>query len=133
MAEVVTDEVARALGCRRRARTRDFPLDGTPPEPWGCFEPGAVAALRARHGLPDDAARHLVNRYGRRAADVAGYLARDPKLAQPIAPGEPDLRVELPYQREHEMALYPADHLLRRTRLGLFRPDLLRSVTAGVT
>jgi glycerol-3-phosphate dehydrogenase len=127
MAEIVTAEVARRLGCRLRGRTRDFPLDGTPRELWGRFEPEAVAALRGRHRLPETAACHLINRYGRRALDVAAYLARDPKLAEPIVPGEPDLRAEIPYQRDFEMALFPADHLLRRTRLGLFHPHLLRS------
>ena len=42
-----------------------------------------------------------------------------------IVPEEPDLLAEFAYQRDHEMALTPADFLLRRTRLGLFRPDLL--------
>ena len=50
-----------------------------------------------------------------------------PALARPIAPGEPDLLVEFAYQREHEMAMRPEDFLLRRSRLGLFHPDLLGS------
>jgi glycerol-3-phosphate dehydrogenase len=66
-----------------------------------------------------------VRRYGRRASDVAAYLRRHPTLAKPIVPGEPDLQVELLYQRDEEMAIYAADHLLRRTRLGLFRPGAL--------
>jgi glycerol-3-phosphate dehydrogenase len=57
---------------------------------------------------------------------VAAYLARDPALARPVVAGEPDLWAEFAYQRDHEMALYQADHLLRRTRLGLFRPELLK-------
>jgi glycerol-3-phosphate dehydrogenase len=40
--------------------------------------------------------------------------------------GEPDLQVEFVYQRDREMALCPEDLLLRRTRLGLFHPALLR-------
>ena len=133
IAEVVTDRVAARLGSRRRGRTRRFALDGAPPGPWAEFEPAAAARLRSRHGLGEAAARHLVRRYGRRADDVAAYLARDPKLGQPVTPGEPDLKAEFVYQREREMAIYPADFLLRRTRLGLFRPELLRADGAGVT
>ena len=61
----------------------------------------------------------------RRASEVAAYLERDPALAKPVVAGEPELRAEFAYQQEHEMALYPQDHLLRRTRLGLFRPEVL--------
>jgi glycerol-3-phosphate dehydrogenase len=120
MAEVITDEVCASLGSRRRCRTRDFPLDGAPGVPWDRFEAGEVAALKGHYHLPEEPARHLVRRYGRRAREVA-LLCRDrPDLAAPVVAREPDLRGEFVYQREHEMALYPADHLLRRTHLGLF-------------
>jgi glycerol-3-phosphate dehydrogenase len=72
-----------------------------------------------------EAAGHLVRRYGRRAEDVAEYVRRDPGLGRPVVEGEPDLPAEFAYQRDFEMALRPADFLLRRTRLGLFRADLL--------
>ncbi|HZT78639.1 MAG TPA: glycerol-3-phosphate dehydrogenase [Gemmataceae bacterium] len=130
MAEVITDEVARRLGRPRRCRTRDFRLDGAPRQPWAEFEPAEVAALRRAYGLAEAPARHLVRRYGRRAAMVAAHVGRDPDLGRPIVAGEPDLRAELIYQRDHEMALFPADHLLRRTRLGLFHPNLLTGAGA---
>jgi glycerol-3-phosphate dehydrogenase len=125
MAEIVTDAVARRLQHRRRSRTRNFRLHGAPGEAWEKFEPRAVSALCSRHGLDDKSARHLVGRYGQCAQDVAAYFERDRALAERILPGEPDLRAEFPYQRDREMAIYPVDHLLRRTRLGLFRPELL--------
>jgi glycerol-3-phosphate dehydrogenase len=125
MAEVVVDEVARRLGVRRRCRTRDFRLDGAPREPWEQFAPAAATRLRAECSLDIAEANHLVNRYGRRAGDVAAYLARDSALRRRVVPEEPDLLAEFAYQRDHEMAMTPADFLLRRTRLGLFRPDLL--------
>jgi glycerol-3-phosphate dehydrogenase len=125
MAEVITDLVVRRLGLNRRCRTRDFRLDGAPHGPWQEFAASATAALVRHHGLTPDAARHLRDRYGRRAFAVAAYLAREPALARQVAAGEPDLLAEFAYQRDHEMALRPADFLLRRTRLGLFRPDLL--------
>jgi glycerol-3-phosphate dehydrogenase len=125
MAEQITDVVMRRLGRRGRCRTRSLPLDGTPNRPWPMFEPAATAALSRRYGLPEASARHLVRRYGRRCDEVARLLK--PALARPIVEGEPDLLVEFAYQREHEMAVRPEDFLLRRTRLGLFHPDLLRS------
>jgi glycerol-3-phosphate dehydrogenase len=125
MAEQAVDVAVRHLGLRRRCRTRDCLLDGAPRQPWAEFVPATVSRLRSHHGLSEAAARHLVGRYGRRAEDVADYAVRYPALALPVADGEPDLRAELAYQRDHEMAVLPADSLLRRTRLGLFRPELL--------
>ncbi len=81
--------------------------------------------LQSRWALSEEDARHLVDRYGTRADDVAEYLGRDPALRGRVIAGEPDLRVEFAYQRDHEMAMTAADCLLRRTRLGLFRPELL--------
>ncbi len=125
VAEVVTDEVMRSLGRKRRCRTRAFKLDGAPEGEWEEFERTAIARLRDRHQLDDPTARHLVRRYGRRVEDVARYLKRDRTLSAPVVEGEPDLRAELAYQRDREMVVRPADFLLRRTRLGLFRPELL--------
>jgi glycerol-3-phosphate dehydrogenase len=126
MAEVITDGIVRRLGGRRRCRTAEYPLDGAPRRPWEPFLAEETAALTGRHGLGAAAARHLVKRYGRRAADVAAYLGHFPALARPVVPGEPDLQGEFVYQRDQEMALCTEDLLLRRTRLGLFRPGLLR-------
>jgi glycerol-3-phosphate dehydrogenase len=133
MAEVITDTVAKRIGRRDRCRTRRHHLDGAPDGPWPEFLDGASAVLRSRHGLSETAARHLVGRYGRRAADVAAYLKRDPNLSEVVTPAEPDLQVEFAYQRDHEMAVAPADFLLRRTRLGLFHPELLRSPPARIS
>src|SRR5262249_37728172 len=101
MAEVITDAVAARLGRRRSSRTRAFRLDGAPGLPWEKYVPATVSILQLRHGLTEKAARHLVSRYGKRASDVAAYLERDPALAEPITAGEPDLRAELVYQRQH--------------------------------
>jgi glycerol-3-phosphate dehydrogenase len=132
MAEVITDAVAGRLGVARRCRTRDFALDGAPSGPWEKFAPAAASDLKAVWGLHEEAATHLVNRYGRRAFDVAARLGRDPALRAAVVPGEPDLLAEFAYHREQEMALAPADFLLRRTRLGLFHPDLLARPPAAL-
>jgi len=125
MAEVITDAIASRFGGRRLRRTRHFRLDGAPRIPWSEFEPAETALLEVKFGLSRKAASHLVRRYGRRATLVASYLSENPKGREPVVPGEPDLQVEFAYQRDHEMGIHPADHLLRRTRLGLFHPELL--------
>ncbi len=130
MAETITDVVVRRLGLRRRCRTCDFRLDGAPPGEWPAFVETALSRLCSRHHLGPAAARHLLDRYGRHAFDVAAYLDLDPALAKPVIESEPDLRAELAYQRDHEMAMMPTDFLLRRTRLGLFHPELLNDPTA---
>jgi glycerol-3-phosphate dehydrogenase len=126
MAEVITDAVVRRLGLRARCRTRDLRLDGAPVEPWEKFEPAAIRRLCSLHPFGEATARHLVRRYGRRAEDVAAYVADDPDLAKQVIEGEPDVVAEFAYHRDFEMAVTPPDFLLRRTRLGLFHPDLLR-------
>jgi glycerol-3-phosphate dehydrogenase len=130
MAEVITDQVCHRLGIRRHCRTRDFPLDGTPEN--GASQSALIGRLITAHGLSEAAARHLLDRYGRRAEDVAAYASRDSSLAVAIVAGEPDLLAELAYQRDHEMAVRPADFLLRRTRLGLFCPGLLSSIPGAL-
>jgi glycerol-3-phosphate dehydrogenase len=127
MAEQVTDVVTRRLGGQSRGRTRRFRLDGAPAGLWAAFAPAEIGRLTAHHGLAHETATHLVHRYGRRAAEVARYVERDPALAKPVIAGEPEIRAEFAYHRDHEMAQTPADSLLRRTRLGLFHPDLLRT------
>jgi glycerol-3-phosphate dehydrogenase len=124
MAEIAVDAVAARLGKARRCTTTDFALDGAPRVPWSEFVDQETVSISRKHMLKARAARHLVNRYGRRAADVAGYLRSAPALAEPVVADYPDLRVEFAYQSDQEMALHPADFLLRRTRLGLVRPDL---------
>ncbi len=130
MAEVITDTIVERLGLRRHERTSRLPLHGTPLEPWPRFRERTLAGLQ-REGLAEATAWHLVHRYGLHAEDVVEYLRRDPALAQPIHPEEPDLCAELLYQRDREMALFPADFLLRRTRIGLFHPERLRQPLAA--
>jgi glycerol-3-phosphate dehydrogenase len=129
MAEIITDAVVARLGTFRPCRTRNFRLEGAPDTsaiPWPRFAAAAAAELCARFSLDSDSARHLVQRYGRRAFDVATCTLGDPGLRRRVVAGEPDLLAEFAYQRDQEMACRPEDFLLRRTRLGLFHPELLR-------
>ena len=81
MAEVITDTVVRRLGLFGRCRTRSFRLDGAPEEAWHRFAPSAISQLTTRCHFEAETSRHLIERYGRRAVEVADYLERDPRLA----------------------------------------------------
>lgn len=127
MAEIITDTVVRRLGLTRPCRTRSFRLDGAPRQPWPQFRAATIRTLTSTCQLSEGTATHLVERYGQRAVEVVDYLHRDAALGVRVVDGEPDILAEFAYQRDHEMALTPADFLLRRTRLGLFHPELLRN------
>src|SRR5437764_1436568 len=79
---VITDEVTRRLGVRRRERTSRTPLDGTPREPWLTFRKRTLSVLQAQ-GLAEATAWHLVHRYGRHAQEVADLVRATPSLARP--------------------------------------------------
>ena len=65
-------------------------------------------------------AKRLVDRYGRRVEEVLPYVTGDAAVREPIVRGEPELRGELAYQRDHEMAVHFEDSVLRRMRLGMY-------------
>jgi glycerol-3-phosphate dehydrogenase len=128
MAETITDTICSRLGKRRPCRTPEFRLECIPDEPWPRFRDNEIAKLRVNYRLEEGKARHLVGRYGKHAGKVADLIAKDASLDKPIVAREPDLQAELPYQRDEEMACFPADHLLRRTRVGLFHSELLGTI-----
>lgn len=132
MAEVITDRICRRLRKRRRCGTRELGLDGAPSTAWQQFAPAESQRLCSRFEISESAAIHLVRRYGRRASEVAALAQGRVNLMEQVVPDAPDLRVEFLYHRKEEMALRPADFLLRRTRLGLLYPHLLEQPPAEI-
>ncbi|MER5912452.1 glycerol-3-phosphate dehydrogenase/oxidase [Streptomyces sp. NPDC001982] len=65
----------------------------------------------------------LGRRYGTEAPAVHALAAHDPRLAEPVLPGQPVTRAELVWAALHEGALDEADLLDRRTRIGLVPDD----------
>jgi glycerol-3-phosphate dehydrogenase len=124
MAEVVTDRIADRLGQRRRRRTATMLLDGSPRAPWDTFQAAERRAIMSEFGWDEAIAGHLVRRYGRRARDAAAVI-RQRDECRPVVEGEADLLGEWEYQSRQEMAMTRADHVLRRSRIGLWRPELL--------
>jgi glycerol-3-phosphate dehydrogenase len=129
MAEEITDLVGRRLGLADHCRTRRLRLHGAPAVPWPAFVAATLSAVQSETGLSLDAAHHLMRRYGTAVFEVLPYLSAEG--ATRVHPDEPDLCGELAYQSAEEMALCRADHFLRRSRIGLWRPDLWATSAAS--
>ncbi len=125
MAETIVDLLGQRLRITRRCRTRDLPLIGTPTTPWPRFFAATLAKLQYDYPIPADAAAHLLHRHGDQAQEVAKSIAQVTGGFERVHPDEPDLLGEERYQRAEEMAIHPADVFLRRTRVGMWRPELL--------
>lgn len=110
--EMAADMGLERLGLTRRTGTqdlaigggRDFPVD---PEKW-------CSAFGARHGVPAERAKDLLERYGTSAVDFAGGLASDPMLAGSTYSAS---EIRLIVEREHVACL--ADIFLRRTTIAI--------------
>ena len=117
-AEQAADEVLRAIGRRRVRKTEDLAIGGGRGYPathelrdqW-------LTRLHQRSGLPPDRLETLLDRYGTRAEQIAGYLAAafDAPLAH--APGYS--RREIEFIATRERVVHLDDLVLRRTLLGL--------------
>jgi glycerol-3-phosphate dehydrogenase len=87
--------------------------------------------LEAPEGVGEEAVSQLAFRYGHAARRVLDLAWKDPKLAQPIVPGRPDLLAEVAIAARLEQARCVADVLLRRTRLGILAAPQLRDAAAA--
>jgi glycerol-3-phosphate dehydrogenase len=116
MAAQVVDRIVQRDGREAECRTDDIPL-----------------GMSARKGdletdveLPDGAREQLAFRYGHAARAVLDLCEERAELAEPIAPGHPDLMAEVVIAARREQARSVADVLLRRTRLALVAEPELR-------
>ena len=82
--------------------------------------------LDAPDGVGEEAVAQLAFRYGYAARVVLQLARENPKLAEPIVTGRPDLLAEVVIAARREQARCVADVLLRRTRLGLLAAPQLR-------
>jgi glycerol-3-phosphate dehydrogenase len=86
--------------------------------------------LKAPDGVSEDSLAQLAFRYGHASRAVLELAWKDPKLAQPIVPGRPDLLSEVTIAARREQARCVADVLLRRTRLGILAAPQLRDAAS---
>lgn len=121
MAKQTLDRVVERDGREAPCHTAEIPL-GMEARP---------ADLEAPEGVGEEALAQLAFRYGHAARDVLALAREQPKLAQPIVPGRPDLLAEAVIAARHEQARSVADVLLRRTRLGLLAAPQLRDAASA--
>jgi glycerol-3-phosphate dehydrogenase len=86
--------------------------------------------LEAPEGVGEESVAQLAFRYGHAARAVLDLAWKDPKLAEPIVPGRPDLLAEVAIAARREQARCVADVLLRRTRLGILAAPQLRDAAS---
>jgi glycerol-3-phosphate dehydrogenase len=120
MAKLTVDRLVEREGREAPCHTHEIPLG---------MEAGPED-LEAPAGVGEEATEQLAFRYGHAARKVLEIARSDPKLAQPIAPGRPDLLAEVVLAARLEQARSVADVLLRRTRLGILAAPELRSAKA---
>jgi glycerol-3-phosphate dehydrogenase len=125
MAETIVDHIGKRLGKTARCRTRTLPLEGTPKEPWDGFFAKSLAWIEAQYPQATASAAHLLYRYGDRVGEVLTTIGKVPRGLERLHADEPDLIGEERWQRDEEMALFGTDLLLRRSRIGMWRPELL--------
>jgi glycerol-3-phosphate dehydrogenase len=125
MAETIVDFLGIRLCKRRRCRTRTLPLLGSPRKPWATFLKERAATISQRHPIATDSAMHLVHRYGDRVEAVLESMRQVPAAYTRVHAEEPDVVGEQCWQRDQEMAIFPQDFFLRRSRIGIWRPDVL--------
>ena len=127
MAETIVDRIGQRLGKRTRYRTRTLPLDGTPKEPWDTYFPKTLAWIESQYPRAAASAAHLLHRYGNRVGEVLAAIEQVPDGFERIHAEEPDLVGEGRWQHDEEMALGREDLFLRRSRIGMWRAELLRA------
>jgi glycerol-3-phosphate dehydrogenase len=120
MAKQTVDRLVEREGREAPCHTAEIPL-GMEARP---------EDLEAPPGVGEEAVAQLAFRYGHAARKVLRLAREDPRLAEPIVPGRPDLLAEAALATRFEQARSVADVLLRRTRLGLLAAPRLRDAGA---
>jgi glycerol-3-phosphate dehydrogenase len=133
MGKDVTDLVAKRL------RQQDGrPLPPRPPTDELPLPGGEIAALDVMmqsvrmKELPAATARHLVDSYGTESAAILNLVSKNKVLGGPLVAGRPEIRAEVVYAVEREMALRVSDVLIRRLHLFYEDPQHGAGVVANV-
>jgi glycerol-3-phosphate dehydrogenase len=133
MGKDVADLVARRL------RQQDGrPLPPRPPTDELPLPGGEIAALDVMmqsvrmKELPAVTARHLVDSYGTESAAILNLVSKNKVLGGPLVAGRPEIRAEVVYAVEREMALRVSDVLIRRLHLFYEDPQHGAGVVANV-
>jgi glycerol-3-phosphate dehydrogenase len=116
MAEDTINAVQKSLGrAATPGMTLDHPLYGS-----AGYTPEYWQSLVRDYKLPEQAAKHLSQKFGTNATKVLQLAQDDPALAAPIVPGFAPLRAEVAYCARNEMVITIEDVLMRRTGLQFY-------------
>ena len=72
----------------------------------------------ANYGLEADQITYLISLYGTRFKDVIALSEKNSELKERLCPHNPDIKAQVVYALEHELAQKAEDVLLRRTGIG---------------
>ncbi len=115
--ETTADLVMQRLGTKRHRNTHDLGIGGGRDFPTPEQMQATVADIMQRHDLPEDMARHLLERYGRNERVFASVAAGNAR--QPMASLEGYQVGEIHYLCEHELVVHLEDLVYRRTTIAL--------------
>jgi glycerol-3-phosphate dehydrogenase len=102
----------------RRAHSNTVPLPGARDWPAAGIPSVAAEAARAAQGLlTPEVCTYLATVYGTRAKDVAALVVADPRLAERLEPGRPEILAQVDYAVLFELAATVTDVLRQRTQL----------------
>jgi glycerol-3-phosphate dehydrogenase len=152
MGRKVVDLVVRRLGeqgqldKKIKSRTRDVLIGGFPElqrrRLGRLGRLGRLLRLRRRRSrvtsdrkpttLAPDVARRLYRIYGANWEAIAGLVADEPSLGDPVILGIDVLRAEIVFAARHEMARTLLDVLARRTHVAMLDRDQARSAARDV-
>lgn len=125
--EVVNYIVKKTKIKSNKCKTRSVPLMGSMAEKKSNF----VSILKAKYpiNISDSTLNLLIDLYGSQAAKIMDIILDNPDLLSVLSPYTFDIKAQVLYAVENEMALTIEDILLRRTTLGLSESFGLDSLT----
>jgi glycerol-3-phosphate dehydrogenase len=81
------------------------------------YTPNSYVELSKKSNLDNDTLKHLTDKYGSRAIKLVFLINQSPELGERLTPQYPQLKAEVVYTAEQEMACTVRDFMARRTRL----------------
>ncbi|MGQ9629261.1 MAG: glycerol-3-phosphate dehydrogenase [bacterium] len=120
MSEEIVNKVARRLGGKfKRCETKRVPLYGGDTGDIEKYIEAHAQPAASEFGVERDQVVHLIDNYGTKYREVLEFIKEEPELKERICERNPDIRAQVRYAVEREMAITLKDLLLRRTGIGL--------------
>jgi len=119
MAEKVVNRICRKLGKRIKGRTHEAALSGEAFDgDLRMYLAENLERISFSYGIGPAQGEALIRTYGTRFLDVLELTKAEPGLKERLCPSNPDIKAQVKYSIENEMALKLTDFMLRRTGIG---------------